>query len=172
LNIATRLIRGTEGNLSEIFLGNTLYGEGSREYVRAIYEHCPKIRILSLGFNHHVAAEFETLLRRCQQLQKLVTHGIDDDYGIEIFDSSLLLDLLMRFAPKSLREIRFQFTKRQKILAGQFVTFFENWRGRVPLDFFVFYHNATSITKTHILIIQKFINEGVIENSNVSSYLQ
>ncbi|CAI2199153.1 130_t:CDS:1, partial [Funneliformis geosporum] len=74
LQSAIKLIEKTEGNLSEILLGCTVYDEKySGSFLRTIYKYCPNIQVLSLGINNVIDfKELVTLLRNCKQIRKII----------------------------------------------------------------------------------------------------
>uniref|UniRef100_U9SV87 F-box associated domain-containing protein n=1 Tax=Rhizophagus irregularis (strain DAOM 181602 / DAOM 197198 / MUCL 43194) TaxID=747089 RepID=U9SV87_RHIID len=103
--------------------------------------------------------EFEILLEKSLQLQKIVIDG-----SINQYSSSLLLEKLVNFAPKSLREIRI--FNDWKISAYDLELFLENWRGRESIILYFFTDVNDSIHFNHHLlnILQKYREEGVIKN--------
>lgn len=160
LNIAINIIKKTEGNLSEILLGSTIYNElYSGKYIHTIYDYCPNIKLLSLGINDNDYNEFEILLEKSLQLQKIVIDG-----SINQYSSSLLLEKLVNFAPKSLREIRI--FNDWKISAYDLELFLENWRGResIILYFFTDINDSIYFNDNLLNILQKYREEGVIKN--------
>jgi hypothetical protein len=160
LDIAINIIKKTEGNLTEVLLGSTIYNEMySGKYIRTIYEYCPNIKILSLGINDNDYNEFEILLEKSLQLQKIVIDGSFYQYS-----SSLLLKKLVKYAPKSLREIRL--FNDWKITANDLELFLEKWRGREPIILYLFLDlNDSDYFNNNLLnILKKYKMEGVIKN--------
>ncbi|RIA99413.1 hypothetical protein C1645_869980 [Glomus cerebriforme] len=160
LDIAINIIKKTEGNLLEILLGSTIYNEMySGKYIRTIYEHCPNIKILSLGVNNSDYAEFEILLEKCQQLERIVIDG-----SFYKNASNLLLEKLAKLAPKSLREIRI--FNDWKISANDLELFLENWRGResIILYFFMDLKDCDYFSDCLLNILIKYREEGIIKN--------
>ncbi|CAG8647677.1 12195_t:CDS:1 [Funneliformis caledonium] len=134
LDVAIKVIEQTEGNLSEVLLGYSDYNERySGSYIRAIYECCPKIQILSLGINKGDFKEFENLLIKCQQIQRMVieTYNFDDDH------IKLILEILLKSSPKTLREIRISW----RYCKTDLKSFLENWKDRVRITLYFFVEN-------------------------------
>jgi len=121
-----------------------------KQYIRTIYENCPniKIHILTLGINVDDYDDFEILLKRCQQLQRIVidrsSKTANEKFG------NLLLEKLSRSAPKSLREIRF--SEDWKISANVLESFLDNWRGRESIFLYFFTYYALDIKFLDILL--------------------
>ncbi|GBC04830.1 hypothetical protein RclHR1_00590016 [Rhizophagus clarus] len=163
LDIAINMIKKTEGNLMEVLLGSTIYDEMySGKFIRTIYEYCPNIKVLSLGINDHNNndyIEFEVLLKKSVQLQKIVIDGSFDQSP-----SNLLLEKLVNYAPKSLREIRI--FNDWEITASDLELFLEKWRGREPivLYFFMDLQEFGYFNDNLLSILKKYREEGVIKN--------
>jgi len=138
------------GNLLEVLLGSTVYDEMySNKYIRAIYEHCPNTKILTLGINADDYDDFEILLKRCQQLQRIVIDG-SPKTAHKNFDS-LLLEKLLRSVPKSLRKIRF--FDDWKISLNDLESFPNNWRGRES----IFWYIKHLVTRHKVFFLKKKI---------------
>ncbi|CAI2195613.1 12350_t:CDS:1, partial [Funneliformis geosporum] len=133
LRSAIKLIEKTEGNLSEILLGCTIYDEKySGSFLRTIYKYCPNIQVLSLGINNVIDfKELVTLLRNCKQIRKIIVDRSKES-GRE--HTILLLGILSIFSSKTLCEIRI--SSKWKVLARDLELFFENWKGRIPITMY------------------------------------
>ncbi|CAG8722152.1 3335_t:CDS:2, partial [Funneliformis mosseae] len=63
----------------------------------------PEYQIIILGVISEFATEFENLLMKCHRLRKIFIQGLTT---ANIFNLSLLFDILVEIAPDSLHEIR------------------------------------------------------------------
>ena len=78
------------------------------------------------------------------------------------------MDILAKFSPNSLTEISISRGWNYSIYA--LVQFFESCRGRTLCYFGFSRHDYNYITEDHIIIVRKYIKEGVIEGSDVESF--
>ncbi|CAB4460362.1 unnamed protein product [Rhizophagus irregularis] len=163
LNTASSIIENTGGQLKEILSSkyyDTIYhddfDEDSLNFIRKVYENCPKIEYLSLIFSSSVEHfnELEKLLKVCKNLKSLLLVIF---YEKEPEDE--LLEIIIRSAPNNLSEIRFfddiQFTLEE------LETFFDKWKGRPALSMFT--SDSIYGEKEYVALIDRYKNDGVIK---------
>src|ERR1043166_9323822 len=75
-----------------------------------------------------------------------------------------LLDILTKFSPKALTDITI--SGYWKCSVDAFERFFESCRTRTLLSFVVICAYQCYITEDHRAVIRKYVNEGVIKESN------
>ena len=75
-----------------------------------------------------------------------------------------LLDILTKFSPNSLTYLTISGSLKYSIDA--FERFFESCRGRTIRTFNINKYFITDIPESHKIIVRRYINEGVIKESN------
>ncbi|CAG8487176.1 10195_t:CDS:2 [Funneliformis mosseae] len=142
INIITRMIKNSGGNLRKILMNDfnsNNYYEETLVLIRTIYENCPLVECLSIYFTSsgdHLV-EFENLLKACPKLKVLllevheyvndINKDEDKPYEEERYASSeKLSNVLLRAASINLREIGFfHYPKFSPKILGEFL---EKWR--------------------------------------------
>ena len=71
-----------------------------------------------------------------------------------------LLEILTEFSPKTLHE--FQYSEEWNFSISGLQSFFENWRGRIPIEFNTRFDRSIFYTGNHVEVIQKYFDEEVI----------
>ncbi|CAB4482949.1 uncharacterized protein OCT59_026544 [Rhizophagus irregularis] len=164
LNEASAIIENSGGHLRGILLRYIDYGywydnlgEDSLNFICKVHQNCPSVEYLSLLFlstaDHFT--EFETLLKSCQTLKSLLL-SIPSINKEETGEK--LLKILIRSAPKNLREIRF--FKEFQFSLKNLETFFKNWKDRPALTILT----SDPIYKgdDYMKLIDKYKENGVI----------
>ncbi|PKK66830.1 hypothetical protein RhiirC2_784296 [Rhizophagus irregularis] len=142
------------------------FDDNSLIFIRKVYERCLSIEYLPLIFpplKQHFS-EFEKLLKICQNLKSLllVIHANDviPEENQLLENGEELLEILIRSAPTSLREIRF--IGDVKFSLETLEEFLEKWRGRPALS--IITPNYILGEKKYKKLISKYKNNGVIKN--------
>ncbi|RGB43868.1 hypothetical protein C1646_679807 [Rhizophagus diaphanus] len=149
------------------------FSDDSLNFIRTIRENCELIEYLTipvfpLSDNH--LAEFELLLKKCQNLRSLAFRDSrcrenrrkEIEYGID------LSNVIIRSAPFSLKEIEFSYDIwfSSKTLR----TFFEMWKGRpaISIQTCVHFYRSNYLVK----LIDEYKISGVIKDFTIlnSSY--
>jgi hypothetical protein len=164
LNTASSIIENSGGNLKEILLSsyydiiyNDDFDEGSLNFIRKIYENCPKIEYLSLIFSSSVEhyTELENLLKTCKNLKSLLLVIF---YENNTTDN--ILEIIIRSAPINLNEIRLfddiHFTLEE------LEEFFKKWKGRPALSMFT--PDPIYKGEDYVALIDSYKNDGVIKD--------
>ncbi|EXX56185.1 uncharacterized protein OCT59_002983 [Rhizophagus irregularis] len=159
------LIEKTKGNILEIYI--YIYNkaaENTEMLIKAIANNCSKIERLSTHLEPKDFIHVKSLLLNCKNLIHLEFNSLsfllseNDNTGDE------LLDNLTEFAPKSLAEIIISGDWKYSIDALE--RFFESCRERNLNRFDITHYGRYYITDDHKVTIRKYINEGVIIESN------
>ncbi|EXX56118.1 hypothetical protein RirG_219140 [Rhizophagus irregularis DAOM 197198w] len=178
INEASIIIENSGGQLKVVLskpyyrLYNDDFDEGSLMFIRKVYENCPLIEVLSLAFSSSKKhfAEFEILLNVCQNLKSLLLIIRSTDIietGEKILENGEeLLKVLIRAAPKNLRELRF--FNNFKFSLEALDEFLGKWKGC-----------ALSILTSDIIyeeenykkLINKYKNKGVIKSFRCESFM-
>ncbi|RIA94118.1 hypothetical protein C1645_818500 [Glomus cerebriforme] len=150
LNMATKIIQNTDGNLWKIKIrtSNFYY---SREYIQSIHKYCPYVKYASVFINNQNLDELENLLINCQHLEAIDIIKMDGYFDIVKF-----LNLLIKFAPTILYKIHISlkiFTINSLNLLA------ENWKGRKTLH--LYDHDSNWFEE-----IEKYKFEGVVGHNN------
>ncbi|RIA92879.1 hypothetical protein C1645_735985 [Glomus cerebriforme] len=158
------LIENTEGNIREISIVTTnKFAKNTGMFIETIVNNCPKIEELSTYLEPKDFIYVESLLQNCRNLVDLRFDSLNfNEIHNNIGDK--LLDTLAKFSPKSL--ISISISRNWKYSIDAFERFFESFRGRNLRSFFILYCDIYSITNEHRLIVRKYLNEGVIKESN------
>ncbi|RIA98930.1 hypothetical protein C1645_748482 [Glomus cerebriforme] len=166
------MIENSGGHLKEVLLryycyeGEDDFNEDSLILIRTIYEKCPLVEYLSLVFStsdDHFA-EFEKLLKTCQNLRSLLLI-ISNIYQVETYNKKLengekLLNILIRSAPINLREIRF--FDNFKFSLKNLEEFLEKWKGRPALS--ILTSDPVYRREDYVKLINKYKEVGVIND--------
>ena len=157
------LIEKTNGNILsfDIYTSNNRNAEYAGMLINAIYSNCPKIKILYTYLNPKDFVHIKLLLLNCRYLEyiwfcSLDVHANGNDIGDE------LLDILTKFSPNSLTEIFI--SQGWKYSVGALEKFFESCKERTLLRFGFVAEYSNHITKDHNVIIERYVNEGIIKN--------
>jgi hypothetical protein len=174
INTATSMVENSGGYIKEILFKYYYYyyykdndfDKDSLIFIRKIYENCPSIEYLSLLFSpskEHFA-EFEKLLRVCQNLKSLLLI-ISNIYEKETHEKIMengeeLIKILIKSAPTNLREIRFfdyfRFSLKNLEL------FLESRKGRPALS--IITSDPIYKGEDYMKLINKYKNDGVIKD--------
>jgi hypothetical protein len=154
-----KIIEKTEGNLIKIAIYDVEYNKDYdnkpfQELIQSIYKNCPNLKFLRLEIKDEILEEFERLLITCKKLEGLVIEScrwkMYNNYNIKN-----LLSLLAKSSPNNL--IKFKFYHNWDFDQISLNLFFENWRGRNPLRFYMIG------TEKFLSIFEKYKHEGIIE---------
>ncbi|CAG8434677.1 5888_t:CDS:2 [Funneliformis mosseae] len=133
LNILTRLISSTIGNLTHIFLGSYIPEDATQQiepYHMTISNHCPNLYYVSTFFyegNGNSSFGLEELIRSCNKLRGIIFNALSmNSSGFDLFN------LVRRFAPSSLCDIKIVGNCGLKSCYLEW--FLESWRSRRPLS--------------------------------------
>src|SRR5205814_443361 len=125
-----------------------------QELIQSIYQNCPNLKFLRLEIKNDVLEEFERLLITCKQLEGLVIESCRWKlYHINYI--KILLELLAKSSPNNLN--KFKFYHNWEFDQDSLNLFFESWRGRNPLRFYLIGMEKFLPT------FEKYKNEGIIE---------
>ncbi|EXX76175.1 uncharacterized protein OCT59_010121 [Rhizophagus irregularis] len=179
MNTVASMVENSGGHIKEILLkyyyyyyyrDNDFYKD-SLIFIRKIYENCPEIEYLSLLFSSSKEhfAEFEKLLKVCKNL-KSVLLIISNIYERETYEKIMsngeeLLKVLIKSAPKNLREIRFFDYFKFSLKNLEF--FLENWKERPPLT--IITSDSVYNGEAYMKLIDKYKNNGVIKDFRCDS---
>jgi hypothetical protein len=134
------------------------FNEDSLNFIRKVYKNCPLIECLSLIFlstpEHFF--EFEELLKVCQNLKSLLLNISNVD---EEETGKKLLKVLIRSAPKNLREIRF--FENFKFSLNNLEEFFKNWKDRPALS--ILTSDPLYKEEEYVKLINKYKDNRVIK---------
>ncbi|GES99137.1 hypothetical protein GLOIN_2v1764020 [Rhizophagus clarus] len=173
LDFISSIIENSGENLKKIvFRPNDIdhelykYNEYSLNFIRKIYENCPSIEYLSIMLSpskQHLA-EFENLLKKCQNLKSLllVIYNTDraESYEKIFKNGEILLKILIRSAPPNFKEIRFY--DEFKFSLESLEDFLRAWKGRPALSIIT----SDSIYEgiNYKVLINKYKSYGVIKD--------
>ncbi len=169
LNAASKVAENSGGYLRKILLEpyefefERNFDKDSLIFIRKIYENCPSIECLSLGFppSKEHFTEFEKLLKVCQKLKSLllIISNFDEDEEKILENGEELLKALAKSASTNLREIRF--FNYFKFSLKDLEEFLEKWKGRSALS--ILTTDTTYQGNDYIKLINKYQNDGVIK---------
>jgi hypothetical protein len=127
------LIEKMEGNILDVCvnISNKSAAENTGMLLKAISNHCPKIKYLITHVGPKDLIYLKSLLMNCRNLESLYLNSLDEN---DIGDK--LLDLITKFSPKSLWEYSID----------AFEKFFESYRKRKLLCFNITYDTEYSQT--------------------------
>jgi len=75
LDIATKIIQNTKGNLWKILIqDDKIDFKNSKEYLQAIYKYCLNIEYVSIFIDNQSLDEFEKLLISCHYIKGMDIH--------------------------------------------------------------------------------------------------
>ncbi|RIA98934.1 hypothetical protein C1645_587756 [Glomus cerebriforme] len=170
INTATCIIKNSGGHLREIlikyyyYLIENNFNEDSLIFIRTIYENCPLVEYLSLVLSsskeHFI--EFENLLKACQNLKSIILFMNYEFKTNEekVSDGEGLLEIFIRSAPSSLREIRF--FDHFKLSLETLETFLIKWKSRPALS--ILTSDYIYGEENYTTLINKYKNNGVIKD--------
>jgi hypothetical protein len=163
------LIEKTKGNISQIIVTININKKFTKDpgiLIKTIANNCPNIKRLSTYIEPKDFFYVKLLLLNCKNLALL---ELDSLYLLLNSENYYLGDELLynltNFSPKSLINISISGDWNYSIYAIEL--FFESCRER-NLLYFGFTHDHY-ITENHIIVIKKYINEGVIKEANIST---
>ncbi|EXX77575.1 uncharacterized protein OCT59_013948 [Rhizophagus irregularis] len=154
-----KIIEKTDGNLIKIAIYDIEYkkdydNKPFQDLIQSIYKNCPNLKFLRLEIKDEILEDFEKLLITCNQLEGLVIEScrwkMYNNYNIK----NLLL-LLAKSSPINLFKFKFYYYWDFDQISLNL--FFENWRGRTPLKFYMV------DTDKFLSIFENYKNEGIIE---------
>ncbi|PKC60723.1 hypothetical protein RhiirA1_467643 [Rhizophagus irregularis] len=161
-----KLIEKTEGNISNISSLSFLNFNSSTEYtgifLKAISNHCPKIKNLATHIGPEDLKYVKSLLMNCRNLISLNLDSLRENNN-NIGDE--LLDILTKFSPRCLTNIMISGDWKYSI--DSFENYFESYRERKSLRFMINCLNGNKITPIHIEVVRKYYEEGIIISSNL-----
>ena len=153
------LIEKTNGNI----LAVNVYKNDARDagmLIKAIANSCPKIRELSINIEPKDFMHVKPLLLNCKQLKCLNLNSSDFSAEENGNIGDELLDILTKFSPNSLTDVRISAGWKYSI--NSFEQFFESCRKRTLYFFVINNCSRRYITKEHEEIVNKYVEEGVI----------
>jgi hypothetical protein len=160
------LIQKTNGNITRVFLsGSNMEDVGI--LINAIANNCRKIEILHIKLNPTKFKHMILLLNNCRNLIEINLSN-DSDYSNynTMTSGNELLNILAEYSPKSLTNISISYI--WSFSAYVLERFFESFR-KQPLHYFHI-KDSYYFEDKYKVMVRKFINEGVVEYSNICSY--
>jgi hypothetical protein len=170
LNIITRLIMNTIGNLSHIYLGSFVPDETYQDiesYHKAISKHCPNILYVSTFIyedNENTSIRknsfgLEELIKSCNKLKGIIFYGIRmESEGFNLFN------LIRRFASNTLCDIKI--VGNCELQSNYFEWFLENWRSREPLSLSIS-ESVYEMSEDLDEVKEKFLKRKVLKNFKI-----
>ncbi|GBB83141.1 hypothetical protein RclHR1_00010023 [Rhizophagus clarus] len=153
------LIENTNGNLFEINIEDTNYGDiDNRLLIKAIQKNCPKLKYLKLLIKYNSILDLEELLINCKYLKGLFLLFNSQD----VFDNQKNIDILFKILAKSSPTSLFKFKFYLKftfILKFNLKLLFDDWKGRNPMLLQAIPSNST----LYIDLLEKYKAEGIIK---------
>ncbi|CAI2163998.1 14802_t:CDS:1 [Funneliformis geosporum] len=170
-NIVEKIIEKTNGCLWKIDITNDMNERIDHEnFIKIIYHHCPNIKFINILIHENKNLfELEQLLLNCQYLEGIVIESppIYRSQN-ERINGNELLEIITRSAPIGLHKIKVY--KNLEISLNSLITFFENWKGRIPLYFHTIM-SYSKLNKDYLDIIEKYKNEGILkEYKDLNNY--
>jgi hypothetical protein len=162
------LIEKTEGKILYVSVDTSnKSAESTGMLLKAISNHCPKIKNLTTHLGPKDLIYLKYLLINCRNLKILQLNSLNENNDV----GDKLLDILTKFSPKSLNYICISGGWEYSIDA--FERFFESYRERKLLYFNIVDDEVGEyLTTEHVNIVKKYFYEGIIENSNILFYNQ
>ncbi|GBB85334.1 hypothetical protein RclHR1_01190010 [Rhizophagus clarus] len=164
------LIEKTNENLLYLDIYNTpRNATNTGMLISSIANNCPNIKTLRTYIEPKDFIHIKSLLLNCKNLKEV---KFDSLYAfINLNDNILgdeLLDILIKFSPKSLNIITISAIWKYSI--DGFENFFENYRDCTLRQFNLCKNYDYDITEDHKAIINKYVDEGVIRSSVCTFY--
>ncbi|GET00696.1 hypothetical protein GLOIN_2v1556754 [Rhizophagus clarus] len=162
-NIESLILEKSGGNVLEIDIRYPLefqdYQTENKQIIRAICNHCPKLRRLTLDIDPRNLDEFNGILSNCTQLEKLylATKKFIIPNGDE------LLKIMVNGSPATLRE--FLFDDNWNFSLEGLESFLISWKckDRFPIKFKHYFDKMLiSWTDNHENILEKYKRNGTI----------
>ncbi|RIA91542.1 hypothetical protein C1645_116470 [Glomus cerebriforme] len=152
------LIEKSHGNLLEINIDRA-YGYQDFTYnkklIKAVAKNCPRIKRLMIDVDPKNLDGIKEIFLNCRQLEKI---RFSSNNKVLICDE--LLEIIVKFSPaETFCEF---FSINWNFSVNGLQSFFENWRGRIPLKFNYYYCEKDFWTEQHLMIVEKYRKEGVI----------
>jgi hypothetical protein len=182
LNVISSIVGNSGGHLKKILFRpydtisvdyDSGFNHNSLNFIRKIYENCPSIEYLSITFppSKEHFAEFEKLLKICQNIKSLLLIIYDDIFDRtkeEMMENGKeLLKILIRSAPIYLKEIRFG--NEFKFSLENLEEFLEKWRGRCALSMFT--TDCIYTQEDYKKLINRYKRDGVIKDFKYDLYI-
>ncbi|PKK68111.1 hypothetical protein RhiirC2_782688 [Rhizophagus irregularis] len=168
------LIEKTKGGVLEISVETAnKAAKNTGMLIKAIAENCPNIDYLSTYIEPNDFIHVKSLLLNCRNLKTIKLDGLK--FFVDINDSNIgdeLLDVLVKFSPKSLDDIAISECWKYSIEACE--RFFESYRKQPLSSFGIIRYDEridrNYVTKEHKDIINKYFNEGVLKYADYRFY--
>ena len=137
--------------------------------IKAIANNCPNIKTLCTLIEPKDFTYIKLLLLNCRYLESIVLDNLDFHVSENGNIGDELLDILTRFSPNSLTEIRI--SSSWKYSTEAFEQFFESCRERNLCHFGTIFYHKNYITEDHEAVFNKYAREGIIEElDNIKFY--
>ncbi|RIA87063.1 hypothetical protein C1645_778141 [Glomus cerebriforme] len=166
------LILKTKGNI--LYVDVSINNKNAKDVgmlIKAIANNCPKIKGLSTHLELRDFINVKLLLLNCRYLGCIKFDSLEDSFVNFVNENDNtgdeLLDILTKFSPNSLTDISISGCWKYSIEA--FERFFDSCREKTLFYFEIIPSNINYITQDHIVIIRKFIEEGVIKSCRFPS---
>jgi hypothetical protein len=164
----SKLIEKTKGNISNVYIyTNNKVANGAGMLTKTIANNCPKIEKFFSYLKPEDFIHVKLLLIKCKYLKYIRFYSLDfiiNDDNNNIGDE--LLDILIKFSPESLTDIRISGSWKYSIDALE--RFFESFKERT-LSYFAL-EDGYHITESHRAIVNKYMKEGVIKRSDIGNF--
>ncbi|RIA94261.1 hypothetical protein C1645_734951 [Glomus cerebriforme] len=98
----------------------------------------------------------KNIFLNCKQLKK-----VNLSTSKKLPNGDELLEIITEYSSKNL--CAFSFGDNWNFSVSGLRSFFENWRGRIPLKFNCYYDGMGAWTEEHIMIVKQYRDEGVIK---------
>ncbi|GBC21727.2 hypothetical protein GLOIN_2v1511704 [Rhizophagus irregularis DAOM 181602=DAOM 197198] len=128
--------------------------------IKAIAKYCPKIKKLAIDVELENLDEIREMLLNCPQLKTIDLSAINEKQII----CDKLLEIIIDFSPKSL--YKFSFNGYWIFSVESLQTFFENWRNKFPIKFYISFSDESWVTEEYGIILKKYLDEGIIKRTN------
>ncbi|RIA91544.1 hypothetical protein C1645_767297 [Glomus cerebriforme] len=151
------LIENSHGNLLEININRACEYQDptyNKKLIKAIAKNCPRIETLIIDVVPKNLDGIKEIFLNCRQLKKITF--ISNNY-VHICDE--LLEIIAKFSSETFYEF---FSIDWNYSVNGLQSFFENWRGRIPLKFFYYNRRKDFWTGQHTMVVKKYREEGVI----------
>ncbi|RGB41389.1 hypothetical protein C1646_810712 [Rhizophagus diaphanus] len=128
--------------------------------IKAIAKYCPRIKKLAIDVELENLDEIREMLLNCPQLETIDLSAINEKQII----CDKLLEVIIDFSPKSL--YKFSFNGYWIFSVEGLQIFFENWRNKFPIKFYISFSDESWVTEEYGIILKKYIDEGIIKRTN------
>ncbi|CAB5217449.1 unnamed protein product [Rhizophagus irregularis] len=130
----TNFINNTNGYLTKIDIDLVSHNKNdNKRIIQAIYQNCLNLKYLKLTIRSENIKELETLLIRCQHLNRLIIIIDNADY---IFNWIKLFKVLTNSSPIKLFMFKFWVENINRSINLDYLKFFfDNWKERPPISF-------------------------------------